>query len=163
METEKSWWKKATWDLRGQCENQVWWVEVPSEGGLAQEVSWEGLPIVTAHFHSTVWLFRSDGLCSATESPSFPHSCWRKGGSSCRGWSPWDSAHTQGTGKVLLAWAGTIQNPQALGRLELIWCFLQESQWYLQKIMLFRVIFRVPSKPSHHLPSFSQRFRKMAT
>ena len=43
-----------------------------------------------AHFHSTVKLVRSDGLRTITESPPFPHSCWKKGWSSFRDWSPWD-------------------------------------------------------------------------
>lgn len=36
-----AWWKKATWDLRGQCEKKTWSVEVPSEQGAGNGNYWE--------------------------------------------------------------------------------------------------------------------------
>lgn len=96
------------------------------------------------HFHSAVELFRSGGLCRSAESPSFPHSCWKKGWSSCRDWNPrvftplWAagaelavmcclSEHSWAPEKLLLLWAGTVQNPHANSWLVLAFNVLQVS------------------------------------
>lgn len=80
-----------------------------------------------------LWLSSSDGPCSATESPSFPHSCGGREDAAAGTGAPRTvlTPSCQGTAKVLLAWAGTPRNPQALG-----WNFLQASQWCLQERML---------------------------
>lgn len=130
-------------------------------GGLAGEVLREGLLIVTLIF--TPLCDYSDVMVSALplRALHFPPAAGGREDPAAGTEAPGTvlTHSCQGTGKVLLAWAGSILNPPAPGWLQLPWYFLKHHA----ENNAFRVIFRVPSKPKHHLPSFIQRFRKMET